>query len=136
MPRYAIKIEYNGTNFAGWQRQENAPSIQQAIEDAIAKMTGESVPVQGAGRTDAGVHAWGQVAHFDLGRDWSVFRLSEGLNYHLRPHPIAILETRAVDDQFSCPFWCGHAPLCLSFGDTPCANDFNAKSRLAVGLSA
>ena len=104
MPRYAITIEYNGTNFAGWQRQENAPSIQQAIEEAITKMTAESVPVQGAGRTDAGVHAWGQVAHFDLGRDWSEFRLSEGLNYHLRPHPIAILETRAVDDQFHARF--------------------------------
>ena len=104
MPRYAIKIEYNGADFAGWQRQENAPSIQQTIEAAIAKMTGENVHVQGAGRTDAGVHAWGQVAHFDLSRDWSVFRLSEGLNYHLRPHPIAILETRAVDDQFHARF--------------------------------
>ncbi|MDI9348998.1 MAG: tRNA pseudouridine(38-40) synthase TruA [Candidatus Symbiobacter sp.] len=104
MPRYALTIEYNGEDFAGWQIQQNAPSIQQAIATAITKMTGEVTHVQGAGRTDAGVHAWGQVAHFDLSRDWLPHRLAEGLNYHLRPHPIAILAAHPVAGEFHARF--------------------------------
>ncbi len=104
MPRYALKIEYKGTPFAGWQRQKDQPSVQQAIEEALAKMDGEAPLIQGAGRTDAGVHATGQVAHFDLSKDWDAYRLSEGLNFHLRPAPVAIVAAAKVDDDFHARF--------------------------------
>ncbi|MEM6276967.1 MAG: tRNA pseudouridine(38-40) synthase TruA [Pseudomonadota bacterium] len=90
MPRYALRIEYNGAPFAGWQRQADQPSVQGALEAALAKLE-DSVPsVAAAGRTDAGVHAWGQVAQADMARDWDPFRLSEALNYHLKPAPVAV----------------------------------------------
>src|SRR6218665_551525 len=98
MPRYKLTIEYDGTPFSGWQRQSERPSVQQALEEAIAAMSGEVVTTQAAGRTDAGVHALGQVAHFELSKDWDPFRIREALNYHLRPDPIAIIAAEAVDD--------------------------------------
>jgi tRNA pseudouridine38-40 synthase len=104
MPRYKLTIEYDGTPFSGWQRQTNAPSVQQALEEAIAAMSGERVKTQAAGRTDSGVHALGQVAHFDLSKHWDPFRIREALNYHLRPAPAAILEVEAVDDRFEARF--------------------------------
>src|SRR5690606_12458799 len=104
MPRYRLTIEYDGTPFSGWQRQTNAPSIQQALEEAIAAMSGEMVTTQAAGRTDAGVHALGQVAHFDLSKAWDPFRIREALNYHLRPAPVAVLEAQAVDEAFEARF--------------------------------
>ena len=104
MPRYRITVEYDGTPFVGWQRQENGPSVQQALEEAIAAMTGERVRVQGAGRTDAGVHALGQVAHFDLERAFSPHRLREGLNYHLRPAPVVVLEAEEAAADFHARF--------------------------------
>lgn len=104
MPRYALKIEYNGAPFYGWQRQKEHASVQGAIEDALAQITAEAPLVQGAGRTDAGVHATGQVAHVDLAQDWDPFRLSEALNYHLRKHPVAILAAARVDDDFHARF--------------------------------
>jgi tRNA pseudouridine38-40 synthase len=104
MPRYKLTIEYDGTPFSGWQRQTNAPSVQQALEEAIAAMSGGRVKTQAAGRTDAGVHALGQVAHFDLSKHWDPFRIREALNYHLRPAPVAILEVEAVDDRFEARF--------------------------------
>jgi tRNA pseudouridine38-40 synthase len=90
MPRYALRIEYLGTPFAGWQRQTDHPSVQGALEAALARLDPGPLNVAAAGRTDAGVHAWGQVAHCDLGRDWDPFRLSEAVNHHLRPHPVAV----------------------------------------------
>jgi tRNA pseudouridine38-40 synthase len=104
MPRYAIKIEYNGAPFHGWQRQRDVASVQQKIETALQKIAPESPEIQGAGRTDAGVHATGQVAHFDLDREWEPFRLTEALNYHLRPNPIAITSAAQVDDEFHSRF--------------------------------
>jgi tRNA pseudouridine38-40 synthase len=104
MPRYKLTIEYDGTPFAGWQRQTNAPSVQQALEKAIAAMSGETVNTQAAGRTDSGVHALGQVAHFDLSKPWDPFRIREALNHHLRPQPVAVLEAEAVDDSFEARF--------------------------------
>jgi tRNA pseudouridine38-40 synthase len=104
MPRYKLTIEYDGTPFSGWQRQPNRPSIQQALEEAIAAMSGEMVTTQAAGRTDAGVHALGQVAHFDLSKAWDPFRIREALNYHLRPAPVAVLEAQAVDEGFEARF--------------------------------
>src|SRR5688572_28882668 len=91
MPRYKLKIEYDGGPFVGWQRQANGRSVQGAIEEALAKLTGEALTVRGAGRTDAGVHALGQVAHLDLARAWAGPRLAAALNAHLRPEPVAIL---------------------------------------------
>ncbi|MFK7765200.1 MAG: tRNA pseudouridine(38-40) synthase TruA [Roseobacter sp.] len=96
MPRYALKIEYHGAPFVGWQRQTNLPSVQGAIENALSKIATGPHTIAAAGRTDAGVHATGQVAHCDLDRVWDPFRLSEALNYHLKPAPIAITECSAV----------------------------------------
>ncbi len=106
MPRYKLTIEYDGTPYAGWQRQANAPSIQQAVEEAIYAFSCETVAVKGAGRTDAGVHARGQVAHVDLGKNWSLKTIRDATNAHLamRGHPIVILSAQAVDDSFDARF--------------------------------
>ena len=92
MPRYALKIEYHGAPFAGWQRQNDVASVQGAIEQALAKIEPGAHTIAAAGRTDAGVHAMGQVAHCDLQKPWTPFRLSEALNYHLKPAPVAIVD--------------------------------------------
>lgn len=91
MPRYALKIEYHGGPFSGWQRQSHVPSVQAAVEAALARLEPRDHTIAAAGRTDAGVHALGQVAHCDLERDWDPFRLSEALNFHLKPDPVAIV---------------------------------------------
>ena len=104
MPRYALKIEYHGAPFVGWQRQTGQTSVQGAIEAALAKLEPGEHRIAAAGRTDAGVHALAQVAHCDLRRDWSPFRLSEALNYHLKPLPVAIIECSAVPDDFHARF--------------------------------
>jgi len=100
MPRYQLTIEYDGTDFSGWQRQANGASIQQTLEEALYALTGESPVVHGAGRTDAGVHAMGQVAHVDLNRDWRGWRLREAINAHLVPRPIAVLVAEPARDDF------------------------------------
>jgi len=104
MPRYALKIEYNGAPFHGWQRQENLPTVQGAIEQALLKLDAKSEGIQGAGRTDTGVHAYGQVAHLDLDFEMDPFRLSEALNYHLKPLPVAILAANRTPDDFHARF--------------------------------
>jgi tRNA pseudouridine38-40 synthase len=104
MPRYRLTIEYDGTGFVGWQRQANGPSIQEAIEAALASICGEEVAIRGAGRTDAGVHALGQVAHVDLSRDWRPDVLRDALNAHLRPQRVAILSAEAAADDFDARF--------------------------------
>ena len=100
MPRYKLTIEYDGAAFSGWQRQANGASIQQALENALFAMTGERAVMHGAGRTDAGVHAMGQVAHVDLEREWRPFSLSEGLNAHLSPNAIAVLGAERAGADF------------------------------------
>jgi tRNA pseudouridine38-40 synthase len=100
MPRYKLTLEYDGAPFVGWQRQTNGRSVQQAIEEALARLTSEEPTIRGAGRTDAGVHALGQVAHFDLVREWTGEKLREGLNAHLRPEPVAVLLAEGVADGF------------------------------------
>lgn len=104
MPRYKLTIEYDGGPFVGWQRQANGPSVQQAIEAAIRAFSGETVVVKGAGRTDAGVHALGQVAHIDLGRAWKADKVRDAINAHLRPAPVSILASEAVDHDFDARF--------------------------------
>lgn len=104
MPRYKLTLEYDGNPFCGWQRQADMLSVQQALEEAIERFSGESIVTQAAGRTDAGVHAFAQVVHFDLQRDWDPLRVREALNYHLKPHPIAVLTAEAVDVGFEARF--------------------------------
>lgn len=104
MPRYRITIEYDGTPFVGWQEQASGLTVQAEIADAIFKFSGERVQVKGAGRTDSGVHALGQVAHFDLSKVWDPFRIQEAINYHLKPHPIAVLNCEGVADDFDARF--------------------------------
>lgn len=107
MPRYALLIEYDGMPFAGWQAQADQPSVQGAIETALSRLDAgfaAGARIAAAGRTDAGVHATGQVAHADLQRDWDPFRLSEALNWHLKPAPVAILAAARVDDEFHARF--------------------------------
>ena len=100
MPRYKIIVEYDGAPFAGWQYQENSPSVQRAIMTAIEAFSGEKVMVQGAGRTDAGVHALGQVAHFDLASERETDTVRDAINAHLRPLPVAILSAEKVPSDF------------------------------------
>ena len=104
MPRYRVTLEYDGGPFAGWQRQENGPSIQGALEEAISRLSGERVTVTGAGRTDAGVHARGQVAHFDLAKEFPADTVRDALNAHLRPAPIAILGAALTVPDFQARF--------------------------------
>lgn len=104
MPRYRLTLEYDGGAFVGWQRQDNGVAVQQVLEEAIHGFTGETVTTVAAGRTDAGVHALGQVAHCDLGRAWDGARVREALNAHLRPHPVAVLAAAVVADDFHARF--------------------------------
>ncbi len=104
MPRYRLTLEYDGAPFVGWQRQDNGASVQGVLEDAIEKLSGERVTVTGAGRTDAGVHALGQAAHFDLVKEFEPGKVRDALNYHLRPNPVVVLDSAAVDDQFHARF--------------------------------
>lgn len=104
MPRYALKIEYDGTPFAGWQAQADQPSVQGAIEAALARLEPGLDRIAAAGRTDAGVHATGQVATADLAKDWEPFRLSEALNHHLKPAPVAVVACARVADEFHARF--------------------------------
>jgi len=104
MNRYALKIEYHGAPFVGWQRQVDLTSVQGCIEAALAKLERRTHNIAAAGRTDAGVHALGQVAHCDMEQDWDAFRLSEALNYHLKPNPIAITACKRMEGDFHARF--------------------------------
>ena len=104
MPRFALKIAYHGGPFAGWQRQADQPSVQGAIEAALARLEPGPHTIAAAGRTDAGVHATGQVAHCNMIRDWDPFRLSEALNYHLKPAPVAVVDCARVADDWHARF--------------------------------
>lgn len=104
MPRYALKVEYHGAPFAGWQRQADQPSVQGAIEAALARLEPRDHTIAAAGRTDAGVHALAQVAHCDMDKDWDPFRLSEALNHHLKPDPVAIIDCAQVPDDWHARF--------------------------------
>lgn len=104
MPRYKLTIEYDGSAYAGWQRQDTMPSVQQAIEEAITRYCQAECPLTAAGRTDAGVHATGQVAHVDLPTERSEFSVRQGLNFHLIDTGIAIVHAELVEDDFHARF--------------------------------
>ena len=100
MPRYKLTIEYDGTGLVGWQRQPTGPSVQEILETALERFTGQAIFVQGAGRTDAGVHATAQVAHIDLDRPVRPGEIQGAINYHVRPAAIAVLAVEPVPDEF------------------------------------
>lgn len=104
MPRYKLLIEYDGRPFSGWQRQDNAPSVMELIEDSIYTFTHERITLFGAGRTDSGVHATGQVAHFDLQRDWHSQKITAALNFFLKETGVAVLGAWKVTDEFDSRF--------------------------------
>ena len=104
MPRFKLTLEYDGAPFSGWQRQPDRPSVQAAVEAALQALEPDAPGIMGAGRTDAGVHATGQVAHCDLAKDWDPFRLSEARNWHLKPAPVAVLAAKAVAEDFHARF--------------------------------
>jgi tRNA pseudouridine38-40 synthase len=101
VPRYKLTIEYDGAPFCGWQIQADQLTVQGVLTTAVAALSGDTVLVQGAGRTDAGVHARAQVAHVDLTKDWATDTVRDGLNAHLRPHPVAVLAAARVADDFN-----------------------------------
>jgi tRNA pseudouridine38-40 synthase len=104
MPRYKLVIEYDGAPFVGWQYQAAGHSVQGVLEAAVARINGAPATVHGAGRTDAGVHALGQVAHVDLAKDWDPFKLRNALNGNVRPHPLSVLDVTDVGEDFHARF--------------------------------
>lgn len=105
MTRWKLTLEYHGAGFCGWQRQgHDAVSVQQVLEDAIFKFSGEDVTLHVAGRTDAGVHAEGQVAHFDLNKETDADTIRDALNFHVRPHKVSVLQVGAVTEEFHARF--------------------------------
>ena len=106
MTRFRLAVEFDGRPYMGWQRQAHGPSVQQAIEEAVAAVTGETAVLHAAGRTDAGVHALAMTAHVDVSRAITAFRLGEAINAKLRPQPVAILDCRVVPDDWHARFSC------------------------------
>lgn len=104
MPRFKLTIEYDGAPFRGWQVQDNDLTVQGVLEKAVKALSGETVRVHGAGRTDAGVHAKGQVAHIDLTKPFRTDQVRDAMNAHLRPHPVAILSAELVPETFEARF--------------------------------
>lgn len=104
MPRFKLLIEYDGEPFVGWQFQAVGHSVQGVLEAAVARINGEPATIHGAGRTDAGVHALGQVAHVDLAKPWDPFKLRNALNANVRPHPVSVLDVAEVGDDFHARF--------------------------------
>ncbi|WP_417688001.1 tRNA pseudouridine(38-40) synthase TruA [Roseibium sp.] len=104
MPRYKFTVEYDGRPFCGWQRQANGPSVQAVIERAIKAFSGEEVTIGGAGRTDTGVHATGQVAHADLEKDWPVETVMGAMNFHCQPDPVVLLAVEKMHEGFDARF--------------------------------
>ncbi len=138
MPRFKLTIEYDGTPFAGWQEQDGSPTVQSRLAAAIQGFSGESVTVFGAGRTDAGVHATGQVAHIDLARVWPEGTVRDAMNDHLRPDPVAIVEAEEVPDSFDARLSAirRHYRYRMVNRRAPLALDYNRAWRVGVPLNA
>lgn len=138
MPRYRITIEYDGTPYVGWQFQQNGPSVQERLAQAIHGFCGDELIPNGAGRTDAGVHALGQVAHIDLAKDWPVDTVRDALNAHLRPDPIAVLDCAEVAADFDARFAAvkRHYLYRIAVRRAPLALDKNRAWQVPVPLDA
>jgi tRNA pseudouridine38-40 synthase len=136
--RYKLTLEYDGTPFVGWQRQSEGVSIQHVVEEAVFKFSGERATVYAAGRTDAGVHALAQVAHFDLAKDADPFRIMEALNFHLKPHPVAILDCATAAPDFHARFSAveRHYRYRIVNRRAPLTLDRNRALRIAAALDA
>ena len=104
MTRWKLTVEYDGSDFSGWQRQANALSVQKVLEEALRKFSGEKVTLHVAGRTDAGVHALGNVAHVDLLKETTAETVRDAVNAHVRPHKVAVVQAEAVADSFHARF--------------------------------
>ncbi len=104
MPRYRLTLEYDGGPFVGWQRQDSGLGVQAVLETAVKKLSGEDALVYGAGRTDSGVHATGQVAHVDITKEFTGDKIRDALNYHVRPHPVAVVAAEVVGEDFHARF--------------------------------
>ncbi len=138
MPRYKLTIEYDGRPFSGWQRQSDQPSVQQALEDACAKLDGAPVVVYGAGRTDSRVHATGQVAHINLQKDMPADTVMDAVNYHLKPNPVAVTSSELVDEAFHARFSATerHYLYRIANRRAPLTLDAGFAWRVAVALDA
>ena len=136
MPRYKLIIEYDGAPFCGWQLQDNGASVQGALEDAVKAICGERVRVHGAGRTDAGVHALGQVAHCDIAKHFVPGRFRDGLNAHLRPHPIGVLSAEIVPDTLRGAVLGEETPLPLPHLESPGQSRARYRPCLAAAATA
>lgn len=104
MPRYRLTVEYNGAPYAGFQRQDGPPTVQGVLEDAALAFTGQTITLKAAGRTDTGVHATGQVVHFDLEKDWPTDTVRDAMNAHMRAEKVAVLDVLEVDENFDARF--------------------------------
>ena len=133
MPRYKLTIEYDGAPFVGWQIQATGLSVQGVLTDAIAAFAGERVTVNGAGRTDAGVHALGQVAHVDLSKEWDTDTVRDALTAHLRPHPVAVVAAERVADDFDARFSAVQRHYLYLIVNRRARPDAGARPRLAGG---
>ena len=136
MPRYKLIIEYDGAPFCGWQIQDNGASVQGALETAVKAICGEHVRVHGAGRTDAGVHALAQVAHCDIAKHFVPGRFRDGLNAHLRPHPIGVLVRRNRARYIRGAVLGETAALSLSHQQSPRQSGARHRPRLAAAEAA
>lgn len=138
MTRFRLTIEYDGRPFMGWQRQPHGPSVQGCIEDAISTIFGEVAVVHAAGRTDAGVHGRAMVAHVDLSRNISAFRLLGALNAGLRPNSVAVVDCSAVPDDFHARFSCiaRHYRYCIVNRRPPLTFETGLAWRVPVALDA
>lgn len=138
MPRYKLTIEYDGRPFSGWQRQASQPSVQQSLEEACTKLDGAPVTVYGAGRTDSGVHATGQVAHIELSKSIPAEKVMDALNYHLKPDPVAIISSEETDDDFHARFSARerHYLYRISNRRAPLTLDAGLAWRVGVSLDA
>jgi len=136
MPRYRMTIEYDGTSFCGWQRQDGQPTVQGSIEDAISRLGERAVTLFGAGRTDTGVHALGQVAHVDLDKVWLPEKLMAAINAQIRPDPVSVFDVLQVDEQFHARFsaTARHYEFHIRDGRTPPALDRNRVWWVPYGL--
>ncbi len=112
MQRWKLTIEYNGSEFCGWQVQDEFMSVQQAIEEAVEKFTHVETRIHGAGRTDSGVHATGQVAHVDINSKYNAKEVRDAINFHLRPHKVSIVKAEPVDEEFNARFDANHRVYC------------------------
>lgn len=138
MARWKLTIEYDGRPYAGWQRQDNGPSVQASVEQAILKLSGEATTIAAAGRTDAGVHALGQVAHADIAKELAPDKMRDALNAHLRPHPVSVLKAEVVRDDFHARFdaTARHYVYCIINRRSPLTFDAGLAWQVQVPLDA